>query len=85
MMMNSDKKGVWGRPNSIQKTMYLPSDVSARISNFRHELNVDWTMFASKEDENLWLITRLWENENSFEIVASIVKFQSELVEIRND
>lgn len=81
-MMNTDKKGTWGRPNSTQKTMYIPGDVSARICNFRHELNVDWAMFASREDNNLWLITRLWEDDRSFEIVASIIRFQSELVEI---
>jgi hypothetical protein len=80
--MIEERKGNFGRPGKNDQFRQLPQDVRQRIESFSRELSDDWTMFVSQTDKQTWIITRIWIDEGTYEVVASMVKYESEEISV---
>jgi len=76
------KSGNFGRPvdSSIMK---LPDVVEAHIKSFEDHTDSDWTMFAEYPGGPLWMLVRCWDDPYNYNIVASVVRYESEMIEFR--
>lgn len=76
------RSGVWGRPAMGYAS--LPSQVADVVDSFLDPgLLDDWTQFVC--DGNLWFVARCWENPSSYVVVASVVQYESKLVELEDE
>lgn len=62
----------------------LPPSVTEQIDKIKKSDN-DWTMFAVNESDfangkGMWLVAKLWEDPSHFNIIAAIVKYESQEV-----
>jgi hypothetical protein len=81
--MFEERKGNYGRPgNKYDKFRQLPKDVRDRVDEFQSNLDDDWILFVSQIDKQMWIIHRIWIDEGTFEVVASMVKYQSEEINV---
>ena len=68
------RKGKWsGNTGNLDS---LPFDVQERCEELR-ESKDDWIMSLAA-DNQMWLVSKHWEDPEHFTIVASLVKYESE-------
>lgn len=69
--MFKDRTGSWGRMKTT--TNEIPDDVKLIMNDAQNEWDWDWKMFKST-DGQIWLVAKLWDDEESFSIVAAVIR-----------
>ena len=81
----TDRSGTYGRPTPPPKatTVHLPTEVMFAIAEMKNpdNLDTDW-MMRKASDGHMWLISRMWEDEGSFRIACSVVRWESDLIDV---
>jgi len=77
---NKVKKGKWRKEKTLSGSLLdLPYNVIEHCRKIQSEKNVDWTVFKGS-DGNLWVVSKHFEEEALYTVVAAIVKYESNLI-----
>jgi hypothetical protein len=78
-----DRNGTYGRPAAKMTSVHIPPEIVKAIADLKDpdNLETDWTM-RKASDNQLWLVSRFWEDPDSFQIVCSVVRWESDLISV---
>lgn len=74
--MSKERTGKFGRPGPAT-FQNLPPYVAEKVERFRsNEEKSDWVMFVDKPYGQLWIVTRTWDDDKDFTIIAAKVEHE---------